>query len=148
MVSCFAGCGEATGVTAVEADDAEIHAAIQQARDSVGEFMARVSRPGPDDRDFAVKAPFAIAGGGNEHIWITDVSVRDGRLHGKVGNVPVGAVSVRLGDMVSFAKEEISDWMYVSGDLVVGSYTTRVLRSRMKEAERRRMDEGMGVRFE
>ena len=135
-------------VALVAEDDPEMDAAMETARASAREFMARAAAPAPGEWGFSVKAPFTASGGFREHIWINDLTVRDGRIHGTVGNEPVADVGVKIGDPVSFAPEEISDWMYIENDLVVGAYTTRVLRARMSAKERRRMDEGMSVRFD
>ncbi len=143
-----AGCERQPGVVMVEEDDAAMDAAVQQARATVERFIAALESPAAGQGDFSVKAAFPVAEGESEHMWLMNVSYRDGLLHGEVNNDPVSTKAVRLGDQASVAPAEISDWMYVENGRAIGAYTTRVLLSRMSEKERRQIEEGTGLKWD
>jgi uncharacterized protein YegJ (DUF2314 family) len=64
-------------------------------------------------------------------------------FHGTVNNEPEKVKTVRLGQKVTVAPSEISDWMYVENRKLVGGYTLRALRDAMSPAERADLDKGL-----
>jgi uncharacterized protein YegJ (DUF2314 family) len=119
--------------------DAEMQAAIARARDTIQQFVARLSAPPAGQTFTAVKAAFEL-GEAVEHVWLTDVRYRDGAFVGTVSNVPLGARGVKAGDRVAVPLARVSDWMAVERGRLVGGYTIRVLRGRMSAEERRAFD--------
>lgn len=113
-------------VVMVGADDPQIEAATQKARDTVGEFIAALENPKAGQDSFAVKMKF-VDGDQVEFMWLTDLTHKDGQFHGTLNNDPQLVSNVRIGDARSVAASEISDWMYMEGGEMVGGYTVEVL---------------------
>lgn len=118
-------------VTAVEADDPEMDAAIAEAQRSLPQFLAMLADPPARASDIAFKFPL----GGWEHIWVTEVALQGDKLVGRLGNDPVQE-GHRFGDVVRVPLGEVSDWSWRGADGVMrGHHTTRVLLGRMEPAQ-------------
>jgi uncharacterized protein YegJ (DUF2314 family) len=131
----------------VDSGDAEMNEAIRKSRLSFDEFLADFKSKKASQRNFSVKMPFATEYGA-EHIWLTNMEMKDGKLFGIVDNLPQSVNTVRLGDVVEIDRDKISDWFYIDGEKLVGGLTIRVLRDRMKSAERKRFDRTLGVKLD
>lgn len=130
--------GEPHCVQITEENKAMDHA-VQTAHKTVNTFITVLRSPKENQSRFAVKKPF-IEGDKVEHIWLKDVSF-DGRLfHGKVDNVPVDIKGARLGQEVTVALKEISDWMYVEDGRLVGGYTICAMCENMSPAEKKQFE--------
>src|SRR5581483_9827416 len=93
-------------------DNKPMAVAVQKARKTLNKFISVLRSPKSSQTRFAIKKPF-IEGDKVEHIWIANVTF-DGRVfHGTVDNEPMELKAAHLGDKVSVAPDEISDWMYV-----------------------------------
>ena len=75
-----------------------------------------------------------------EHIWLSNPSFDGTRFSGRVDNEPVDVKNVKMGQTVTAAKDEVSDWFYVENGKLIGGYTIRVLYSRMSSAEKKDFD--------
>lgn len=123
----------------VQRDDPRMTEALAKARSTVEQFIDALQHPKPSQSLFGVKVP--ITEGENvRHIWLDSVQFQDGRFLGIVGNEPGMMMTIKLGDKVSAAPEEISDWMYVEDGKLVGGFTTRAIRNSMSERERFELD--------
>jgi uncharacterized protein YegJ (DUF2314 family) len=131
----------------VPEDDPQMTAAIAQARASADRFIAALNHPQPGQKGFSVKA--RITDGRNtEHMWLTPIRYEGGKFIGAVNNEPVAVRGVKIGDQRSVPPAEISDWMYVDGEKLVGGFTIRVLRDRVPEHERREFDRGFPFKMD
>ncbi len=120
--------------------------AVETARQTVGTFISALKSPQAGQTDFAVKKPFPT-GNGNEHIWLSELSFDGKNFRGRVNNDPVDAKNVKMGDMVTVGKTEISDWNFTDKGKLIGGYSVRVLYNRMPEAEKRDFLQQTGIRF-
>jgi uncharacterized protein YegJ (DUF2314 family) len=139
------GCSKkqpADKVTYVPEGDTRMNAAIEKARATVPTFLAALKGPKPGQSAFSVKMAFTD-GKDTEHMWLTPVSFDGTTFRGTVNNEPEKVKTVRLGQKVTVAPSEISDWMYVENRKLVGGYTLRVLRDAMTPAERADFDGGL-----
>ena len=100
--------------------DEKMDAAIAKAKTSTDEFL-RVLEAGDAD-SFSVKAPITDENG-TEHFWLTDVSYANGTFTGLVGNDPGMVKNVEFGQEWQIERNEISDWMYVRGEMIHGGFT-------------------------
>lgn len=103
-----------------EYDETAMDAAIVTARSRIDEFLKVLGDKGADS--FSVKAP-VHDGDEIEHFWIVDVSYADGVFSGEIGNDPGIVKNVKAGQAWQIKKDEISDWMYIKGDLIHGGFT-------------------------
>lgn len=140
-------------VIQVDPEDADMNAAMQQARDSFGQFWAEVSadyeRVIPALSNSMVKAYFAekpkMEGG--EHLWITGVNYDGSKISGTVASAPLDLSTPKLGDQVTFTIERLSDWLIVDDGKAKGAYTVQILRAKMTKAERTQHDAGYPFTF-
>ncbi len=126
-------------VQAVEEDDPRINAAIAEARASVQRFIAAFEQPPPNSTGFAIKRAF-FDGDEQEHFWLVPIAFRNGRFVATVSNEPLNVHTVRMGQQVEVAPEEISDWMYLDQGKLVGGYTVRAIRDSFDDARKRDFD--------
>jgi uncharacterized protein YegJ (DUF2314 family) len=129
------------------ADDLAMSRAVERARAEVATFIGRLEKPLPGDRGFAVKAAIMDAGE-TEHFWLVDVRQRDGQFVGTIGNDPESVKNVKLGDAWHVAANQISDWMFVHDDRLVGGYSIRVIMDRLSPDERKVMVAGLNFKIE
>lgn len=142
------GCqGPRTAAMPVAADDADMNRAIERARAEVSTFISRLEKPLPGDRDFALKAAVKD-GDSTEHFWLENVRHQDGHFEGTLGNSPEIVRNVKFGDRWRVAATEISDWMFVHDDRLVGGNTIRVMLDRLSPDERNTMTAGLNFKVD
>ena len=129
-----------------EDDDAEIQAAMVEARLTVDEFCCALEAGSEAGHDFAVKVGFGDSGE-REFFWIQPVYLRDGNFHGRIANLPMKVHTVEYGQSVQVAKSDIADWMYISNGKLIGGYTQRVMRNRLSPDQQRQLDQSAPFRF-
>lgn len=112
------GAGPAAGgseVVTVAEDDPAMTAAIAEARATAAEARARWALASSDEREWwSVKWGAPTTSGDIEHIWVTPVSWSGFRIEGWLANEPIAELECgrRLGQMVSFPIDELSDWVH------------------------------------
>ena len=133
-------------VTSVGSDNPAMNAAIAEAKQSLGSFRSALLIPPKGSSAFAVKKGFPVADGKDtvEHIWINNVRIDGTNFVGTLGNDPVNNLSLRFGQRVTVASEDVSDWMYLvpdggKGPRLVGGFSIFALYEVADEAERERM---------
>jgi uncharacterized protein YegJ (DUF2314 family) len=116
--------------------DPEMAAAIAKARATLPVFWASYAAPGPSERGHSLKVCFATRGTNAEHIWMMDIRrLPDGGFSGRFANDPHDLAGKREGDLAQFAEADITDWMFMRNDKIVGCETTRPLLKSMSKAE-------------
>lgn len=129
-------------VVNVGSEDADMNAAIAEARHTTDAFLQILTSPKTNQTDFSAKRPYRTKdGSGNEHIWISDLSYDGKLLHGTVGDKPLNIPDLKFNEAVAFPPAELSDWMYLEDHKVVGGYTIRVLRKHMPANEAAEFDQ-------
>ncbi len=121
-----------------ESDDPQMGAAIEGARASLPAFQAKLAELRAAGHYYSIKVPIE-AGSDREHIWLEAPEIRDGQVHGKLGNSPLEGPH-KLGDPVTVPIEHISDWMAIVNGELYGGYTVIVARERMSEEDRASFD--------
>jgi len=113
----------------VDPNDSELAAAEAQAKASLPDFLRRLEQPGPGETDFMLK--FRLRSGGEaEQIWAEEITKRDGRIYGRLGNRPISA-GYSEGQEVEIPPGDILDWGYRAGEVMQGHFSTRALMPRM-----------------
>lgn len=130
-----AGVGGPDNVVDVAGDDAAMNAAIAEARGHLAVFEAALAKAEPR-QTFAVKKPFPVRGGGQEHMWLIDVRPVEGGFEGALDNDPEG-VEAEVGKRYTVSRGELSDWSITEADgRIHGAYTIRVLLGQLDEEMR------------
>lgn len=134
-------------VTKVLSEDSEMNAAIKTAQTSLTNFIAIFSAPATNQKYFLIKARFTdkdVA----EHIWVADLRYDGKVFYGVIANEPQDIPSLRFKQPVEVQFPQITDWMYVEDGKLVGGFTSRVLRNRKSEQERREQDANLRYRYD
>jgi uncharacterized protein YegJ (DUF2314 family) len=128
-------------------NDTEMDQAMQTARDSVDKFIGALQAPKAGQDSFTVKKLFKDGEDG-EHIWLSGVSFDGTNFKGRIDNEPVNVKNIKMGQMATVAKNEISDWFYIENGKLIGGYTIRLLHSRSSPAEKREFEANTGFKIE
>jgi uncharacterized protein YegJ (DUF2314 family) len=120
--------GSGDDVVSFAAEDAEMNAAMDEARRTLPMFMAEFNAaPAHAQGNYSVKVGMTTRAGTLEHIWVANLRRENGRLRGALANEPYDLEGLRLGDLVDIDESAISDWAIESARGQYGSFTTRVI---------------------
>lgn len=123
-------------------DDPILEAATRKARDSLGDFMARLKDPSPSQSHFSVKV--AINSGGIIHYWwLFKIVHKDGNFSGSLGPDAKGLEPHHPGETITVPAEEIFDRMYVENGKLVGGFSLRALRDQLTGKQREAFEKSM-----
>jgi uncharacterized protein YegJ (DUF2314 family) len=130
----------------VPGSDAEMNAAIAHARDTLPTFWASYDAPKPTETGHGLKVRFAVGSGRVEHIWMSDVKrLPGGNYSGRFANQPGDLPGKNIGDQAEFEQADISDWLFLRNEKVVGGETIKLLLKSMRkedaDAMRARMEQ-------
>ena len=126
--------GDDPPTVGIRAADVEMNAAIACARDTLPTFWASCDAPKPTEVGHALKVRFDVGADG-EHIWVSDVKkLSDGNYSGRLANEP-DLLGKNIGDQVEFRQVDISDWMFMRNEKVVGGETIKALLKSMPKEE-------------
>lgn len=114
--------------------DAEMVAAIRQARAGLDEFLKLAEKPPTEVSGLKLKVMVRDPNG-TEHFWVSPFRLVGGRFEGILANEPRVVRSMRNGQVVGFARDEISDWGYVRNGRQVGSFTVCVLMKKIPKEQ-------------
>lgn len=137
-------------VISVKSEDQEMNQIIDEARESVNEFLRELNNPNTKGLDFAVKYPFDTNPGSTsskEHIWLEQIENIDGKYYGIVINEPFYVSSMKYGDEVEFDINQISDWKYVEDGFLVGGKSIIYFYNRMSEEEKNNFEKEVGFKI-
>lgn len=132
LIAFVAGCSSNIvddPVVMVDADDAEMRAAEQVARDNLDEFIGALKNPAPGQESFAVKVKF-VDGDDVEFMWLNELRIEKGNFVGVVNNDPQLVANVAIGDQRTVTPEEVTDWLFIDNGKMRGGYTVDVLMRR------------------
>jgi len=121
--------GVAATIVEVSRDDAEMRAAVAQARRTWSQFVAAFRSP-PPRASFAAKAPFS-EGTETEFMWVSVTRIDGDFVEGKLGNEPHALKALREGSLVRFHVRDLNDWLIERDGKFQGGFTVDVLGKRM-----------------
>jgi uncharacterized protein YegJ (DUF2314 family) len=144
--------GEEVADTIVEVsnEDVEMNAIIARARQTKNIFIKAYKNPNPGQKDFLVKYPFQTDGSSHldtEHIWLSDILTKDGKYYGIVANDPFEIKKMKLGDLVTFNMENISDWKYIDNGYLVGGESIVYFYKQMTPKEKKQFEKEAGFKI-
>ena len=128
-----------SNVASFSRTDAEMRAAIDSARATVGILLRRLANPPTSQSYVSVKMRFGDDSLG-EHIWLDSVRFDGQRLHGQLTEDAEYLPDLRAGQWASVLPANISDWMIVDRGRLCGGFTIRVGRARVDSARRAALD--------
>lgn len=123
----------------VPKNNAAMHLAVQEARKTIKTFIAALRHPGPGQEDFELKKRF-VQGDQVEHIWLSDVKIMGNHFEGQIDNQPRKIQGLKLGQVVSVKRNEISDWLYIENGTLVGGYTVRAHYNELTPQQKQEFD--------
>lgn len=111
----------------------ELAAAREEARANLSIFWERFEAPLEGDYDFSLKAAFPRRDGqpGVEEAWVEHVARAPDKIVGELSVQPRFLGDLKEHAIVEFQENQIVDWAFMSGDRLLGHYTTRVMLPRM-----------------
>ena len=100
-------------------------------------FGQRVANPG---YRFSVKAPLT-EDGKTEHMWIRVSTLEGSNISGRLANAPAILKSVKLGDTVQCAQEQIEDLVITDeqNKVVLGGFHAKYLERRREDDRKARL---------
>jgi uncharacterized protein YegJ (DUF2314 family) len=118
-------------VSPIDPEDPRLARATFKALASIQEFWTHYADPADDEVDFALKITLPTEDG-NEHIWVGDISERNGQLFGRLANEPVSD-QYELGQTIRFDRDQITDWTYEKAGSLRGNFSFAVIVSELPE---------------
>ena len=83
---------------------------------------------------YSLKFSLPTSDGDLEHIWFSPTEIQGNKITGECANDPARIPGLKIGDVRTVTRDEVSDWMIVVGKKCYGGYTTRVLSQRVPES--------------
>jgi len=127
--------------------DSKLEAAIQQTRDTLDEFIAKITTPRADRTFVALKVRFYPPDEASQDIWVDSVTYKNGVFRGDMGD-DIPALKLEMGEKITIDEEDIVDWMIVEDGKLIGGYTIRLAVQRMSPEERERFLETLDYSIE
>lgn len=124
--------------------DAEINAAILEARKTLPEFYKRLAAPQEGDNGFSLKVKLRDSNG-EEECWFSKIAVEGDSLVGTLSNKPVTVTSLKQGMKMSIAEEDIRDWMYFQNRKMIGNLTVYPMINALPPKEAYLMKQKLGI---
>ncbi len=128
---------ESSARIAVASEDSELAAAIERARSSALDARRRWVAAAAQDRvNWAVKWAAPTTAGSVEHVWVEPLAWSRFRIEGRLLSPPQSPLECgrTRGELVSFAAEELSDWVYLAEGRIDGrldgGFTIKLLEDR------------------
>lgn len=135
------------GYNQIADNDKAMDRAVEHAQRSLGFFMAALRAKKPGDAMFEIKKGY-VDGDKVEHLWISNVTYDGKTFHGKINNRPLDVKNVRLGQRVTVAPGDVSDWMFLKTGKLIGGFTTRVLYARLSAGDKALFDKQAEFKIE
>jgi len=104
-------------------------------------------RPGARMTGFAVKIAIPTENGA-ESFWIHPFAHVEERFIGQINNTPRAITGLKIGDTISFFKNEIVDWMYMDAGTMKGNYSARAMLKSVPPKERKAFKRKFGLDFD
>ncbi|MBA3682609.1 MAG: DUF2314 domain-containing protein [Bacteroidetes bacterium] len=119
----------------VKEDDAQLIQAIEKAKNTLKYFKDSLENAQTHQTYFSIKTKLTD-GNYTEHIWLDAAEIKDNIVYGIVNNVPTNLKNVELGRKIGVSENEITDWLIIENNRLIGGYTIRVIRDKMSRAHR------------
>lgn len=118
----------------VAESDPDMAEAIRKAQSTLDTFLATAAAPPAGASNFKLKVEVKD-GDQSEHFWVIPFAVTAQGFEGTLANEPNLVKTVKEGQLIRFARAEISDWGYEKNGRQVGSFTVCALFKTMPKAD-------------
>ena len=98
------------------------------------QFWQTFANPAHGESRIALKVKITDPNG-TEHMWVSDLERKDGKMTGTINNDAVTVKSVKIGDRITVPDADISDWLYMHDGKMYGNGTLRPLFKKMPPEE-------------
>lgn len=119
----------------VKEDDPHLTQAIDKAKLTIKYFKDSLKSPKPNQAYFSIKTKLTD-GNHVEHIWLDAAEIEDKIVYGIINNVPTNLKNIELGKKIGVSQDEISDWLIIENNRLIGGYTIRAIRDKMSRPHR------------
>jgi uncharacterized protein YegJ (DUF2314 family) len=138
------GTGGGTAFTAdytchLDEKDPELARIAVSARDNLPIFLRHLRQGGPGEEGFRVKCPFKAersSSFGREQLWLGDIGFSNNAYHGTVLNTPFYVPGLAPGDWVVFSMDDITDWMFIRRENIIGGRSIKYLLEQIPSGDR------------
>lgn len=132
-------------IGSVHTEDVDVSEATNEARNTVGDFVAALTgqKKVKSANAFGVKV-LIEEDGAIEHMWLTHLKYADDKFTGVIGNPPQRVKNVKIGQMMTVHKYAIIDWAYIDGGVMQGNFTVKALFPHMNPIEVKRVKDALG----
>ena len=131
-LACAADRGDEVVVT--KTGDPEMDAARSKALNSLDSFL-QIARSKPAGTS-GYKLKVQVKDGEyTEHFWVIPFWEVDGKFQGPISNEPKYVHTVKYGQLITFTRNDVSDWGYVRDGRQVGSFTVCAMFKRMTKEQ-------------
>lgn len=137
-------------VSLVSAEDIEMNKIIDEARKSLPLFLEILKDESIGKDSKSVKYPFDTVPGSKssvEHIWLSEITIENGKYFGIVGNDPFDIKTMKLGDKVEFDINKVTDWSYFKNGYIIGGKSIKYFYDRLSDTEKKDFDANYGLKF-
>lgn len=114
--------------------DSDMEAARTKAQATLDSFFEAERAKPTGSSGFKLKVQIT-AGEYTEHFWVTPFTRVGNRFEGVLANEPKYVHTVKLGQTITFTRDEISDWGYVKDGKQVGSFTVCAMFNKMPKEQ-------------
>lgn len=135
------------GVFDIARGDKEMDAAFAKAQQTLGQFLDAFQAQAPGTGNFSAKIPISD-GDKREYFWVNELTRTGNQFSGRINNRPEVVQTVQYGQLVTFPRSRIRDWMYVDHGKTLGNFTTCVLLSREDPAQAQELMDQMKLTCE
>ncbi|QDU93641.1 DUF2314 domain-containing protein [Lignipirellula cremea] len=125
QLGCNQGSQDSHRVIGVDENDAAMNTAIETAKKTFSQFEQNWQNPNVETT--SVKVGMDTSSGGKEHVWFTPISMEGTKITASCSNEPVEIPDLNFGDVRTFEKSQVSDWLIMQDGKCYGGYTVRVL---------------------
>ena len=132
---------------AVPTEDAAIEAATQHARSTIDEFKEALAHPNPERSDFSVKVELH-EDEGVHYLWLQQVTCTGSSFAGTLGPDASGMKRHKPGETITINAGDIRDWMYVENKELVGGFTLRAIRDKLRGEQREAFESSLWFAFD
>lgn len=135
------------GVFNITRGDPQMNAAFAEAQRTLDQFLDALQAQRPGTRGFLVKIPVSD-GDKREYFWVNELTRKGNQFSGKINNRPEVVQNIQFGQLITFPRSRIRDWMYVDNGKMLGNFTTCVLLGREDPQQAQELKDQMGLTCE